>query len=56
MTYEYPQTCEKDAYGNHYFERIGVDRNDMIFRCTQCKKAYREEIKYFNNEDLDKCG
>lgn len=43
--------CEKDYKGNHYWEKIGVDRDRagvryLIRQCSQCGKCISEELDF----------
>jgi len=42
--------CENDIQNFHCWERIGIDNGHIIYKCIQCKKCYREKIKYVKNK------
>ena len=38
--------CEKDYHNRHCFQRVGVDKGYIIYRCSQCEKCFRRKIVY----------
>jgi len=38
--------CLRDYNHRHYWERVGVTREMIIYQCSQCRKCCWEEIEF----------
>lgn len=44
-----PKICSRDYKHNHRWERIGCDREMIIYQCCQCHKCAFERIEIIGN-------
>lgn len=50
---KYDKICPRDYNKHHRWERIGCDREMIIYQCSQCRKCAFERIEMIGRlEDL----
>ena len=50
--------CKKDYKGSHYWEKIGIEKGYLFWRCTQCRLFFKERMKFYKKElkGVERCG
>jgi hypothetical protein len=49
MTIKNVKICPNDYRKHHRWERIGVDREMIIYQCSQCRKCAFEPVVMLGN-------